>query len=91
MKLSTKAGIDRYAATGCPTGGFLRAVLSNNLKEAFMAADAENSADMHEIVGYCYNEIPSSCWGSPEAVDAWIEKHRVAREASAKRDEGMPS
>ena len=76
MKASTKAGIDKYVATGCPTGGFLRAVLSNNLKQAVMYGDAENLADLPEIVRYCYWEIPGACWGSSETVEAWIDKDR---------------
>jgi hypothetical protein len=84
MKASTKAGIDRYAATGCPVGGFLTAVLSNDLKNAVMRADDENSADLFEIVRYCYWEITSPCWGSPEIVRAWIQKHADVREAEVK-------
>lgn len=72
MKQSTKGAIDRYVNDGVEAGGFVLAVLSNNLKEAFARADDENTRDMREIVGYCYNEIPSVCWGSPEKVKAWF-------------------
>jgi hypothetical protein len=83
MKASTKSGLDRFAREGSPVGGFLTAVLSNDLKEAFMRADDENRADLFEIVGYCYNELPSPCWGSPEKVNAWMERHSAAREAAS--------
>ena len=67
-----KDSLDRYIIHRIPTGGFLRAVLENNLKESFARADDENLKCMFEIVNYCYNEIPSICWGSPEKVKAWL-------------------
>ncbi len=66
------AGIRRYVDERIPPGGFVTAVLENDLKEAFARADRGNIAAMFEIVTYCYNEIPASCWGSPEAVEAWL-------------------
>ena len=80
MRPEIKAAIDRYAKDGVPTGGFLRAVLSNDLKMAFAKADIENQMDMKEIVAYCYNEIPGNCWGSPENVKEWIENKAKERE-----------
>lgn len=68
--------IRAYADEGRPTGGFLKAVLSNDLQEAFGRADAGNQATMFEIVSYCYNEIPSVCWGSPKAVKNWLDRTR---------------
>jgi hypothetical protein len=68
------ASIRRYADEHCPTGGFLEAVLSNDLKEAVGRADDENIRVIPEIVCYCYNEIPNRCWGSPERVRAWLEQ-----------------
>ncbi len=78
-----KRGLDDYAQHGTPTGGFLRAVLANDLMEAVGRADDNNVRLLKEICSYIYNEMPSrhtGCWGSYEAVDAWIEKHRLDRE-----------
>ena len=66
-------GINRHALLHEPKGDFLTAVLSNNLREAFARADADNQKTMHQIVSYCHNQIPGVCWGSPEKVKAWIE------------------
>lgn len=65
--------LDRYANERIPTGSFLRAVLENDLKEAFIRADEEATRDMKEIVMYCYWKIPFNCWGSKEAVAQWLE------------------
>lgn len=65
-------GLERYLTKRVPTGGFLRAVLENNLKEAFQRADEYNAATLRDIVSLCYQGLPSECWGSPERVADWL-------------------
>jgi len=67
------AGILNYVQNRVPPGHFLYAVLTNNLREAFGRADESNTTAMRDIVAYCYNKIPATCWGSPEHVKAWLE------------------
>ncbi len=69
---------------GCPTGGFLRAVLSNDLKESFGRADEESRIVLFDIVMFLYNNAPAPCWGSPEEVKAWQEK-RLAEEVTERK------
>lgn len=69
----------RYVEKGVPTGGFLYAVLSNNLKESLSRADSVNRGLLYEIVNFCYNEIPSSCWGSEQKVNDWISSKGLSR------------
>lgn len=66
--------LERCLNYGIMPGGFLTACLQSDLKEAFARADHFNSSNMKNIVGYLYNDIPSTAWGSPEAVNAWLEK-----------------
>ena len=68
----TRQGIDAYVKERRPIGDFLTAVLTNNLRASFQTADEENRANLFYVVNYCYNEIPSDCWGSPEKVQAWL-------------------
>ncbi len=63
-----------YVRERVPPGDFLRAVLENNLKESFQRADEDNIRNMFEIVQFIYNEIPASCWGSPEKVKEWLRE-----------------
>ncbi len=65
--------INRYVIQHEPAGHFITALLKNDLKEAFGRANENNSAHMFHVVSYCYNEIPSSCWGSPMEVAKWLE------------------
>ncbi len=72
MNVRTLEGLMRYRDHHIRTGDFLRAVLENNLSEAILRADDENLKDIHEIVLFCYNELPVASWGSPEKVRQWI-------------------
>lgn len=67
----TRESIDAWAHDARPTGGFLRAVLSNDLRESFARADLENREAMFDIVSYLYNKCPGLCWGSPDRVAEW--------------------
>jgi hypothetical protein len=74
--------LERYAQHGIPTGGFLQAVLCNDLYQAVLRADAENSARLRDVVVHVIHAMPAESWGSPEKVGAWIEKHeRMRKEA----------
>ena len=84
MKEDTKDSIDRYVQQRVPTGSFLQAVLSNDLRGALGQADEDNRRDLFEIVAYCYNEIPGVCWGSPEKVDQWLATPQDKRNAQVR-------
>lgn len=81
-------GLIEYIVDGRPVGGFLQAVLENDLLEAFGRADHESAAGLQNLCAFLYNDAPSACFGSPEFVRAWYEKHAEARrwrEAQAAR------
>jgi len=80
IKPETIESIKAYAETGRPTGGFLYAVLSNNLSESFGRADLENRLALYEIVQYIYHNIPADSWGSTAKVEAWLKAKREERE-----------
>lgn len=64
----TKAALNRYIKHGIMPGGFLTAVLSNDLFGAVAHADSDNMLAIPDIVKFIYMECPSSCWGSRQAV-----------------------
>lgn len=66
-------GITRYFRARLPPGGFLTAVLTNDLKGAALAADSENCRLLWDYVNFLYNYTPASSWGSKENVKAWLE------------------
>ena len=69
----TKAALDRYVNDRLLPGGFLTAVLSNDLFGAVGSADSENLAALPEIVRYVYNELPANSWGSKDKIWRWVE------------------
>lgn len=64
----------RYIEQRTPTGGFLRAVLENNLMAAVARADIYNRAQLCGICQWVFNYCPQSAWGSPAKVRAWLAK-----------------
>jgi hypothetical protein len=69
----TKAALDRYVNQKYLPGGFLMAVLSNDLFGAVGRADSENLAALPDIVKYVYNQMPANSWGSQELVYKFVE------------------
>ena len=67
-----KNSLDRYAQHHVPTGGFLKAVLENDLQEAVARADEDTLMALRTICAYVYNELPSPCWGTREKVTKWL-------------------
>ena len=63
--------MERYIEDGIRSGGFLTAVLSNDLKGAVNVADSGNIKLLPDIVTWLYNEAPQGCWGSTENVQDW--------------------
>ena len=69
-------GMKLYLDAGIMPGGFLTAVLHNNLIDAFRYADDINMAALRDWAQFIYWEIPSQAWGSPEKVEKWCETRR---------------
>ena len=68
-----KQSLDRYAEHKIPTGGFLHAVLANDLMEAVGRADDFNVKLLWDICNYVYNDMPITCHGSYKIVDEWLK------------------
>jgi hypothetical protein len=72
-----KEAIDRWVADACPMGGFITAVLENDLAGAIGRADVDALATIRETITYLWNECPTGCWGSKEKVSEWRKAKRV--------------
>jgi len=67
-----QSGLYHYITKGIAPGGFLMAVLENNLRNAVGQADQVNIRAIPEYIQFLYNYAPSGCWGSEEKVDKWL-------------------
>ena len=68
----TQGALTRYVENRIPTGGFLEAVLRNDLFGAMAKADTSNQIALPAICMYIYNEMPGDCWGSADIINEWL-------------------
>ena len=68
-----RESISKYVEHGIKPGGFLQAVITNDLKAACVQADDINRDAIHAIVLFFHVWAPPGCWGSHERMVAWIE------------------
>lgn len=68
------SGVIQYVEHGVEPGGFLKAVLSNNLVDSFSKADGLNKNKIDKYITLLYNHIPADCWGSHEKVVSWMKR-----------------
>ena len=78
-----RSGLLDYLRYGQPPGHFLRAVLSNDLKEACARADDENQRALYDYIYLLCNYASAAAWGSPEKVEQWIARGEELRKAEA--------
>ncbi|MFI5222848.1 MAG: hypothetical protein ACHQX3_01175 [Nitrospirales bacterium] len=74
-------GLVEYITEGRPTGSFLYAVLSNDLRGACNQADGANQHILYDYVFFLYNNAPAACWGSVPRVTKWMEMMQATKEA----------
>ena len=72
-------GLLLWVNEGIEPGGFLQAVLRNDLRGAFERADMINRFCIREILCWLVTEAPVGCWGSAEDYDAWKAAHSAGR------------
>ena len=77
-----------YFELGYEPGGFLRAVLENNLVEAFAHADHINKPRIGDFIQWLYWEAPGRPfgWGSRKAVDDWIKEAAIEKVKAEEHD-----
>jgi hypothetical protein len=74
VSFAMKEALERYVMRGIEPGGFLTALLSNDLWQTVARADDQNARVIKEYTVFLYNWAPSGCWGSSAKFEAWIER-----------------
>lgn len=69
----TLGALQHYLDNRYHPGGFLEAVLTNDLFGAFQRADTENRNALGAIVQHVYQNFPSSAYGDKERFWSWIQ------------------
>ena len=70
----TRMALRNYVEEGYMPGGFLTAVLCNDLFGAVARADDENIQSLKDITTYVYNRLPADCWGNAKKMRDWTER-----------------
>lgn len=65
--------IIRFYENGIPPGGFLSAVIDNDLREASARADDINRHALFNYIRWFYNHAPSGTWGYSGAVNDYLK------------------
>jgi hypothetical protein len=68
-----REAIEMYVIERKCTGDFLRAVITNDLRNAVGRADDTNLPLLPIYVRWFYNRAPASCHGSPARFEAWLQ------------------
>jgi len=77
---ATFAEIEKFVYRGVYPRGFVMGILSKNLELTLTYAYSEMKIeDLLEIMKFCFHELPSVCWGSRKAVNAWVDFCQRAR------------
>lgn len=67
-----KLALENYIVHGLEPGGFMTAVLTNDLYSTVYRADAQNVSIIPHIVTWIHNNIPSICYGNSETMIMWM-------------------
>lgn len=68
---SLQGGLERYLVDRILPGGFLQAVLFNNMAEAVRRADPINQRFFAELILFLDTTAADEAWGSRDNVLAW--------------------
>jgi hypothetical protein len=71
----TQTALTDYIERGIPVGGFLHAVLSNNLFDAVNKADSQNLPVLKDLTNWVSTQAPTGSWGAEALVLRWIQEH----------------
>ncbi len=66
-------GMRAWIERGSPTGGFLTAVLENDLSQACVRADPVNRERLRDYVIFLHLEAPRECHGDSALLKVWSE------------------
>lgn len=75
-------GLRAYVLDGIEPGGFLCAVIANDLRRACELADPDSLRNLPAFVSFLYSHAPASCWGSYERLIRWVERGTQMREGT---------
>ena len=80
VHLDCQEAIFGYLVYGWETGGFLTAVLANDLYRAATVADIVNVDHLAYVAKFVVYALPQACYGNYDQVKNWLQLTDQARE-----------
>ena len=80
--------LDSYVDAQVDPGGFLTAVLANDLQDAVDRADGWSLWHIRWICRHVWSRLPSVCHGSRDAVKDWLQLDPAEHRAIVGHDHG---
>lgn len=74
IPVNLHAGLSRYLLDGIRPGGYLTAVITNNLRQSVhLAAEPVTPEHTAAIIRFLEMNAPGPSWGSVEKMEKWLE------------------
>lgn len=74
-------GLRRYVEDQIEPGGFLMAVLTNDLIRTVGLGTPTSLAGLHDLISFLWNHAPAPSWGTPQKVAEWLADRHATEEA----------
>ena len=68
----TQHALENYIIHGLQPGGFVTAVLCNNLIKAASSCDHLNQQYLSDIAKWVFHAAPIGCWGDERTIARWV-------------------
>lgn len=68
----TQDALENYFLRGWSPGGFVTAVLANDLMRACTSCDPQNRESLVDIAKWVHHRAPTGSWGNYATVTAWL-------------------
>ena len=78
------SALERYVREGIKPGGFLTAIIDNDLRMAITMADPEAERAIPAIVRVMAEYVPALAWGSPTIRELWSVRGGITRRHSGR-------
>lgn len=75
----TQDALETYLLRGWSPGGFLTAVLANDLMRACVSCDPANRQSLTDIAKWVQHCAPNGSWGNYQTVSDWLSDYKGCR------------
>ncbi len=68
-----RGAVSRYVMHGLHPGGFLPAIICNDLQSAVARADSVNQSRIADYIRFFSSHVPRAAWGAESMMNKWMK------------------